>query len=349
MYTSETSTRISILRFVMIFGIVVLHTPPYVPIELLEPGVFSYIKAFFQSALFRCTVPVLSFISGYLLFRSGMDSTPRLLVAKKFNSLVIPFFVFNLPFVAVALVLQMTGKFDISYQLIPFSWPEFTDAAFSLHRQPINYPLFFLRDLFVLCLLAPVFGPLLRHSPQLAFILISAVFLANIDHDLVMRTAMPVSFFFGGYVAVSKVDVRVLDKYAVPCLVVFLIMCVAILIFKVGNTTALRLISPVLVWPAASLLIGTRFGTWCTSMSKYAFFIFLAHAPVLMLSWKLYTKYGQGIPYQLYWLSAPVLTTVLLVYLHRLGTKYIPVPFAWARGVQLSKLREPSYPATLYR
>lgn len=338
-HSSDSSSRISILRFVMIFGIVILHTPPYVPIDLMEPGLFSCIKSFFQSALFRCTVPVLSFISGYLLFRSGIDTQPRLLLSKKFNSLVVPFLVFNLPLVAAAMVLQVTGKLDISYQLAPFGWREFVDAAFSLQRPPINYPLFFLRDLFVLCLLAPVFGLLLRNSPLLAVILISLAFLVDIDRDLVMRTAMPVSFCLGGYLAVCKVDVHVLDKHAVPCLLLFLAICVAIIVFRVGNTTALRLISPVLVWPAASLLIGTRFGTWAQRMSKYSFFIFLAHAPVLLLSWKLFVKYGHAIPYQLYWVSAPVLTTALLIGVHRLCAAYIPVPFAWARGVDLVRLR----------
>lgn len=349
MNTSETSSRISILRFVMIFGIVILHTPPYVPIDLLEPGLFTSFKAFFQSALFRCTVPILSFISGYLLFRSGIDTTPRLLLTKKFHSLVVPFLIFNLPFVAVALILQLTGKFEISYQLSPFDWSEFADAAFSLHRQPINYPLFFLRDLFVLCLLAPAFGLLLRHSPKLGLILISVIFLCDIDGELVLRTAMPVSFCLGGYVAISKLNLNALDRYAVPCLVLFLGMCAAIIIFKVGNTTALRLISPVLVWPAASLLIGTRFGEWAAGMSKYSFFIFLAHAPVLLLSWKLYLEYGQGVPYQIYWVTTPVLTTMLLIYVHRLGTTYIPVPFAWARGVQIARSRASGVPAVSNR
>jgi succinoglycan biosynthesis protein ExoH len=336
--SNDTSSRISMLRFVMIFGIVILHTPPYVPLDLLEPGVFSLIKAFFQSALFRCTVPVLSFISGYLLFRSGIDRTPKLLFSKKFHSLVVPFLVFNLPFVAAALALQMTGKLDISYQLVPFDWAEFADAAFSLRRPPINYPLFFLRDLFVLCLLAPMFGLLLRRSPQLAVILISLVFLIDIDRGLVMRTSMPVSFFLGAYFAVGKFDVRALDRYAVPCLLLLLAMCAAILVFRVENTTALRLISPVLIWPAASLLLGTRFGNWAARMSKYSFFIFLAHAPVLLLSWKLYGKYGSGIPYPLYWVATPVLTTALLIGVHRLFSTYIPAPFAWARGARLPRV-----------
>jgi succinoglycan biosynthesis protein ExoH len=132
--------------------------------------------------------------------------------------------------------------------------------AFALRRVPLNYPLFFLPDLFILCLLAPIFGALMRRSPLPGVILISLVFLVDIDQGLVMRSEMPVSFCLGGYVAICKFDVRALDKYSVPCLLLFLTLCATIIIFKVENTTALRLIAPVLVWPAASLLIGTRFG-----------------------------------------------------------------------------------------
>jgi succinoglycan biosynthesis protein ExoH len=347
--SSDTSSRISILRFVMIFGIVLLHTPPYVPVDLLQPDLFSYIKAFFQSALFRCTVPVLSSISGYLLFQSGIDAKPFVLLCKKFRSLAVPFLVFNLPLVAAAMVLQRTGKLDISYQLMPFNWAEFGDAAFALRGLPLNYPLFFLRDLFVLCLLAPIFGALMRRSPLPGLIVISLVFLFDIDQALVMRTEMPVAFCLGGYLAISKFDVRALDKYAVPCLLLFVILCATIIVFKVDNLTPLRLVSPVLIWPAASLLTSTRFGMWAERMSKYSFFIFLAHAPVLLLSWKLYLKYGKAIPYQLYWVAAPVLTTILLVGLHRLCAVYIPTPFAWARGAPLPRLRTLGTPALVHR
>jgi succinoglycan biosynthesis protein ExoH len=331
--SSDISSRISILRFIMIFGIVVLHTPEYVPIEQVGPGLFNFIKAFFQSAAFRCTVPVLTFISGYLLFSSGLDTRPKQLLSKKFQSLVIPFLVFNLPLVAVAFLLQLNGPFAISYQLVPYQWHSFSNAAFATTAMPINYPLYFLRDLFVLCLLAPAFGWLLRRAALPGLVLVALIFLLNLDQSLIIRRSMPVSFYLGGLFAVRKLDLRSLDKYAGLCFALFLLICGPIIWFKVENTTYLRLVAPLLIWPSASLLVGTRFGAWAARMSKYSFFIFLAHAPVLMVSWKLYSKYGGALPYPLYWFGTPVLATVLLIAAHRLFAKYLPGPFAWARGV----------------
>jgi len=59
-YEDEVRERISMLRFLMIFGVVLLHTPPFVPIKEVGGGTFDLLKSFFQNAVFRTTVPVLT-------------------------------------------------------------------------------------------------------------------------------------------------------------------------------------------------------------------------------------------------------------------------------------------------
>ena len=61
----------------MIIGIVLLHTPMYVSVADIDSGWFDLTKAFFQSAAFRCTAPVLTLISGYLLFNARLDTDTR--------------------------------------------------------------------------------------------------------------------------------------------------------------------------------------------------------------------------------------------------------------------------------
>lgn len=346
---TDISSRISILRFVMIFGIVILHTPLYVPIDQVAPHVFDMIKAFFQDAVFRCTVPVLTLISGYLLFNSTMPAYPRALVAKKFKSLVIPFLVFNLPLVALVFVLQSFGTLAVSYQLVPAKLGALADAAFSLSMAPINYPLYFLRDLFVLCVMSPIFAVMLRRAPLSGLILVGLVFLLNFDGWLVIRTDMPVTFYIGGLCAVHKVDMRRFDKHAPACIALFLALCGAVVAFKVKNTTGLRLVAPLLIWPAASMVVGTRFGTWVASMGKYSFFIFLMHAPVLTATWIIYSKYGAALPYPLYWVVAPLFTTALLMGVYRLCKSNAPTLFGWARGTHPPRGEMVKQPVVLSR
>lgn len=328
----DISARIAILRFVMVFGILVLHTPTYVEIADVQSDPFNLFKALMQHAVFRCTVPVLTAISGFLLFRSGLDRFPRELYRKKFQALVVPFLIFNTMLAVIALLIQRQYHLPISYQLVPFDALTFADAAFGLRTMPINYPLYFLRDLIVVCALAPVLGWLLRRTPYWGLALVAAFFVANLEGSLVLRGVTPVSFYLGGMCAVGALDVRRLDKYALPCLLAFLGACVFLIAFRISNTTYLRVVAPLMIWPAASLLLDTRFGRWAAGMSRYSFFMFLAHAPALIISWFLYQLVSDVVPYPVYWMLAPVLLTAALIGVYKLAMRYAPRAFTFING-----------------
>jgi succinoglycan biosynthesis protein ExoH len=72
------------------------------------------------------------------------------------------------------------------------------------------------------------------------------------------------------------------------------------------------------------LLVGTQLGFWLVRMSKYSFFMFLAHAPVLMVSSLLYKRIGGSLPYPVYWFLAPILVTVVLIGVYRLAYATMP-------------------------
>lgn len=311
--------RVAILRFVMIFGVIVLHTPAYVPMAEVGHGWFDTLKAYFQLAVFRASVPVLTVISGFLMFGARLDQAPARLFGKKARTILVPFLCFNLPLVPLAFAAQLFAGIDMSTRLWPFEPMTWLNATLGLTSAPINYPLHFLRDLFVLILLAPLFGWLLRHYAWSGLLLVGVVFFSNYDGILVLRDLMAVLFYVGGMAAVRSWNLRLLDPHALPCLLLFLLACAAIIQFEVANTTYLRLVAPFLLWPAASLLVNSRIGSWLVRMSKYSFFIFLAHSPVLLLTWIIYGRAGDVLPYPLYWFMAPVIVTIALVFLYQLA------------------------------
>jgi succinoglycan biosynthesis protein ExoH len=313
-------TRIAILRFVMIFGIVILHTPAYVNIADIGSGWFDLSKAFLQSAVFRCTVPVLTCLSGYLLFGSGIDRTLQKLARKKWRTLVLPFFACNVLLAALLYLLQSRFTVPISYQLYPFNMGTMLDAAFGYSKSPVNYPLNFLRDLLALMVLAPFLGYLLRNAAVPGLVLVILLFWFDFDSMLVLRNEMAIMFYIGGLAAVQQWDIKRLDNYAGACLVAFLALCAGIVLFKVANTTYLRFLAPFLLWPTTALLVDTRAGKWLAARAEHSFFIFLLHAPVLVLSYALYQQVEEHIAYPLYWFAAPVLTTWSLIVLHRFCT-----------------------------
>jgi succinoglycan biosynthesis protein ExoH len=329
---STVRHRIDMLRFLMIFGVVVLHTPEYVAITLVGDDFFSLTKAFFQNAMFRTAVPMLTLISGYLVFHSGIDQLPCKLAAKKARSLLVPFLVFNLPLVLLVAMAELFTSLQTNYRLVPFDAATWCDAMFGLLHSPINYPLNFLRDMLVLMCLAPGMGWLMRRTPTLGFAFVAVVFLNDVDGSLVLRNLMPVLFYVGGVAARYRWNLRALDRFALPCAVVFLLLCAGVVHFRIADMNMLRLVSPLLVWPASLLLLGTRVGDLCIRLNRYSFFLFVAHAPVLFGTWLVYKHAGSGIPYPLYWMTAPVLTTAILVLLYHAGMRIAPDVLSIALG-----------------
>jgi len=330
--SAEVRDRIALLRFVMIFGVVVLHTPEYVPVTEIGHGWFDLFKAFFQNALFRATVPVLTFLSGYLLFRSGLDQQPAKLARKKTASLLVPFLCFNLPLLCLAYVAETIFGLRLSYDLRTHDLLTWLDAAFGLTHSPINYPLNFLRDMIVLMCLAPLFGLLIRRAPYSGLAAISVLFMTNLDGPLILREVMPLTFYVGGMAAVHKWNICKLDRFAVPLGGALVMLCVAIVYFRIANTTFLRIVSPVLIWPAASLLTRTRFGAWCARMQRHSFLLFSAHAPILLGLWLVFKALGRPGYYAVFWTLAPVLVTFCIVQLHGIGLRLAPNLFPLLLG-----------------
>ena len=318
----------------MIFGIVVLHTPEYVNIVDIGSGWFDLTKAFFQSAVFRCTVPILTCISGYLLFGSGIDANFKKLAEKKFKTLLMPFLTCNALLAVLLFILQSHYKLTTSYQLYPFSIKTMLDAAFGLTKGPVNYPLNFVRDLMVLMMLSPLLGYLLRHAALPGLLAVFLVFWLNVDGYLILRSEMPIMFYLGGMAAAKKWNVKMLDAHARTCLFLFLLACIGIVYFKIGNTTYLRLISPLLVWPATALISNSAWGRWLAEQAKYSFFIFLLHAPVLLASFAFYKRFAPEMPYEIYWFATPLLTTWLLVKTYRFGMAFMATGFSRFFGIR---------------
>ena len=323
---SDIGRRISILRYVMIFGIIVLHTPPYVPLAEMGSTMFDYVKAFFQHAVFRVTVPVLTFISGYLLFRSELYLNFGLLVKKKTKSILLPYLLFNIPLVPVLYLMQVNqiGDHTFSKQLYPIDPVIWANAMFGLKSTPINYPLDFLRDLYFISIAAPIFGFLLRRAPAVGALVVFSVFWFNLDGRLIFRDTMPIVFYLGGLVATQKWDMCALDRFALPFFLTFIGICLAVVFLKVENRDFLRVVSPLLIWPATAWLEPSRLGSWLVSLSPNSFFLFLCHGPVLIVLWIAYQKLFSVVPYWIFWVLAPIFTAAILQILHNFARQRFP-------------------------
>lgn len=329
----NVARRISMLRFVLIGMVVFLHIsdPPSVATLDFSNG-FDVLRVFTQDQLGRICVPALTLISGYLLFHMNLDLAPFKLYLKKARTLLIPFFVFNICyFLVVAGVEYGTGY--VPFQPIgSLSDMQIMNMLFALNAAPMNNPLHFLRELFVLVLLSPVFGLFLRRAPQAGLLLVAALFLFNLDRDLVMRGTMAVMFYIGGMAAICRWDVLRYDRYAPACALALAAVCVLLIAFRVEDRTFIYLSAPLLVWPMASLLQDTRFGNWAEEHSQYSFFIFLSHMPLIEILRRVHAHVDGSMPKAVFVYGVPVLVIGFLVQLYKVLERLMPRTFSMMIG-----------------
>ena len=322
----EISERIWMTRYLMVVGILVLHLPPYQPLGNVGSTGFDYIKAFFAHGLFRAAVPVLTVMSGYLLFRSKLHLHYFDLLKTKTNSILIPLILWNIPLAIAVYVLQKynLGSHEFSAKLYPADFPSWVNAITGLNGSPVNYPLNFLRDLIAVSLLAPFFGVLLKYIPYPGLVVVLCIYFFNLDGPLVLRNSMLVSFYLGGLAYTQSWNLFALDKYAGIAVAILVFACILIVAFKIQNREWFRLIAPFLIWPSMSLLAGTTTGRFLYKNAQSSFFTFLAHGPIILVLWFAYQKIFSDGPYALYWFSAPVITVCLSILLSQMIKKQFP-------------------------
>jgi hypothetical protein len=125
-------------------------------------GPFRLFAALLVDVMGRTSVPLLTIISGYLLYTvSGARNDHGALVAGKFRTLLVPMWLWNgLLLILVWASVQFRGAPVPAFVVEPGP----VNAIFGLTDQPATLPLTFLRDMFVCALLSPALVWLVRRA-----------------------------------------------------------------------------------------------------------------------------------------------------------------------------------------
>jgi len=339
MLDRTVSNRIAMLRPLLIIAMVFSHMQSTsINMSDIDPGFFNHVGAFFIHGIARGTVPTMSMIAGFLLFSMSLDLQFTKMVKKKMTTLVIPFIAFNLAYVAYVVVCDIVFKEnrlgDLATLAASIGW---FDVLFGFGQYPVNAPLYFVRDLIVFSLMAPLLGGIMRTLPVLGLAGLIVIFGFNHDGNLVFRSSSLILFYIGGMAAVYKWDLLAMDKYAKPCAVIFLLLCLALMAFKMADNTILVMAAPFLIWPAASLLSKTRIEAWGLKHAKYSFFIFAAHMPLMELTWLAVTGPLKFVPYIVYWAITPFAVSAFLMVVYNVSMRVAPTAFNIMVGARPAK------------
>jgi succinoglycan biosynthesis protein ExoH len=327
--TANVSSRINLMRIVLISGIVFVHIPFDTDSSPFHGayGLFDWLRVFLRDSLFRVGVPCLSAISGYLLFRNGAASLDYgKTIRRKAKTVLLPFLLWNSAFFLFVLILQNRGVGD-GYM------PDLTSASprtlatllFAIEGTPIDLPLYFLRDLFVCILLSPLLAMLIRRYPlpTLVFLLLLAALPVSLG--IVLRNSILFSFSVGIYLSLHRIDLTIIDRYAVPVGSAFLILAMlwATAAYITGVTGSelpvwLKFSRDLMVlagipgfWALSAILIKSRVARRLAGTGGLSFWIFCAHYPLLFCLWILWNRSGGDLYPVFYLLAAAITLTVL--------------------------------------
>lgn len=264
-------------------------------------------ETFFSAGVLRFAVPMFFMISGYLFFARKADDFPDFnfgrRVQSRVPSLVYPFISWNLIAIAVSLALEATHCPSCLTQVTSPS------VLLQMWTTPVSEQLWYLRDLFLLAVLAPVQMAIYCRSPTallacIGFLCIPWLFSYSTYNFIgvsVLELDGLIFFTLGGYLALQSVDMERkigFDKFLgffLPW--VGLNACKAAVAFVVIDKTpqqvALlhlmrRLSIPfgvAAVWfgydQVEPMLQSKQVSAWCSWLSSYSMWLYCAHLPLV--------------------------------------------------------------------
>ena len=171
--TSSFSAVITALRFPLIIMVVAIHL---ISDKLTLPQwgapncLYIYVSEFLSHSLPRIAVPMFFFISGYYAFYKkdwSQRSIWMVELKKRVKTLLIPYLLWNSIYLVILLAKTQVGlRFGFSAS-DPFYITSVTQLLSYYWWDVIVYPLWYIRDLMVLCALGPILYQLLTWTSGL--------------------------------------------------------------------------------------------------------------------------------------------------------------------------------------
>ena len=286
------SDRVRIARVLCIFLMMFVHVQPGIAENVYDrdTSAFDFIYFVFTRILGLSSVSLLSVVSGYFIVASLLKADPLSLARSKFKTLVVPLVSWNLVMLVLLVVYGlMTGKWRDMPDPTLLGW---ANAFFAVTDWPLDVPLWFLRDLFVCCLLSPLLYQALKRFalPTMALLVVYTLF--GDDLYLLQRPQLLLFFSLGMWLRIAGTSMITVDRLSLA-LTVGLVAMGAIFItirfqrvllgelddqLRVTLDTLLRITMAGGFWVLTGLIRHSGFASIFTRLEPYAFALYCSHA-----------------------------------------------------------------------
>lgn len=330
MLTPFISQKLKFWAFVSMVCLVFVHgynlndryLQPFTTVN--EPLTFTtYIQYFFSNGIFRFRIPMLFCISGFLITLKYPSTTYKKLVAKRFNTIFLPYLIWAVIGFLFTYILtlfaytnsivvesgMMWAKEDMQH-INQYSW---WMVLARLTIAPFGYHLWFLRTLFIFVLAYPALK-WISTKPiynRIFFILIGLMWLLEFEVLPVGNESL-LFFALGINIAHFKYNIETPKKWMNPLIWgILFVVSAAIKTYlafyvktKLGSLAMVLLHKVcifsglVFAWFYSNQLVHWAFAKkWITALMPYTFIIYVAHVPLVTYAIVWALKYNNHIPY----------------------------------------------------
>ena len=355
MKTNTIETRlISSLRFPLIVSVVIIHAY-YLNIDIENYPICYKISYFFSQCITRVAVPLFMLFSSYLLFYKTETYTKDIYiqkVKKRTHSLLIPYLIWNTLFLLVYFIIHtffpelISGKNKLMTNYTITDWLNTYWNTKNINGTtdgtpcPINYPLWFIRDLFILVLFSPIIYWLTKQFKYIFICILGIINLCNLTPIMAGFNHEAIFYFsLGALFSIHKINfAEILKRKATLYSILFGITIILRIALEHTDITILshnpisifRLMVFVGTFATIAVvanIISRKDAKDITTLSRYSFFIYLYHALPLAFLLKIEVKctiLNNDIYLTILYFINIALITIVGIIAYRLLDKYCP-------------------------
>lgn len=345
------SDTISILRFPMAVMILLLHSSFMHELnkgisifEGWSQPIYRTLDAIFVGNITNIAVPLFFMVSGYLFFLKNESFTfedYKGKVTKRIKSLLVPYLIWNAIIFFVYLAVQTfvpsmaSGR---TKMIADYTWTDYISSFWSMSyvydggmNGPINSPLWFVRDLIVMCIMSPLIYFLLKRLKAIIPIALVLLFISHVWDGVPGLSVSALAFFtLGAYLGMNKIKFAEqslkLLPYTLGCYILLLIFLLTIELPTWFNFGRLGVV--------IGIVMSCGIAAWACSMGRKTnkflagstFFIFASHCELLKVFIRLTSRMGvhNDFFYCVMYFVCPFLTLVILLIIYKVLRNYMP-------------------------
>jgi peptidoglycan/LPS O-acetylase OafA/YrhL len=314
---------------------------------------FSTLQNLISNGIARIAVPLFYLISGYLFFINfnGSFSQYRLKLKSRLSTLLIPYLIWNLLAIFILLLLHLLPEVqNILYSsnsrmYLDTNW-SVIDKIVGLSGYPAAYQFWFIRDLMVVILLAPLIHTIFRKYSSLLIVVTGVLWYLQIWPISIPSSTTVFFFILGAGMTRGDSLFEVIDKYRKPGAGIFITILLldtyshGFLINEYIHRLEILIGCFVVLQMSGVVSENHKINHWLVGLSKYSFFVFAVHEPMLTIIRKFVLSLFEHItPLALFsiYLFLPLIVVALSIYLYKFITLLSPKLIGLISGHRLDQ------------